>query len=641
MSQGKAPATEVQKKTEPAHQLEQEVARQPEQGSVQQVAPQTAYRRAQVNSNRLTPADILALQHTAGNRGVQRILAQRIDSANGQQPRVPTEEDPGSKVQTKLAVDAPNDIYEQEADRVAKQVMRMPEPGSEKERGRLQTHELTHVIQQYSGLKQVVQRNSEDVKRIIQALQKPDPIAGMGDFIEAFKILNGLAMFDILATLTRLKGLGHFDILNANLNNAKGVNVPRLQIAFKAVQLKGSLTAERFATDQESLWSDLPSEQKTDIINYLSPKWVAPIRVEDVPELSDTELGAEYGRALQGDPKILHAIEEEIDKRDEKNPGFGTAATSGGAVSTPGTTAITPEVAFKILENYSKGELPWKPELGKGGSAWFVTEGNPHVGIDPSKNINVEIEIQNLKEAIVFGEKELIALHQKEMKATEVEAEVKFREYNKIAPDKPLSNRLQKSLRRPNGFHEKFAEARMWDRIGEQVARSSQKIGKVILQNSHFSKQGDGVFAVVADPAKIRIKGGPTKLIETLSKAGVNADPVVVEAAEALATKLKWAGRVRNVFRYGGRILIVVAVAADVYKIYKAKDHVKATIESVGGWTGATAGGAAFAAWWAPADVAGPWAWAAHGVGTLVAGGIGYWLGSEITRTIYELVVED
>jgi hypothetical protein len=55
----------------------------------------------------------------------------------------------------------------------------------------------------------------------------------------------------------------------------------------------------------------------------------------------------------------------------------------------------------------------------------------------------------------------------------------------------------------------------------------------------------------------------------------------------------------------------------------------------------AIAGAAAFAAWFAPGDAAGPWAWAAHGVGTLIAGGVGYWAGSTTTRTIYELVVEN
>jgi hypothetical protein len=66
----------------------------------------------------------------------------------------------------------------------------------------------------------------------------------------------------------------------------------------------------------------------------------------------------------------------------------------------------------------------------------------------------------------------------------------------------------------------------------------------------------------------------------------------------------------------------------------------KATLTAVSGWTAATAAGAAFAAYWTPADAAGPWAWAAHGVGTLIAGGIGYWFGSTVTRNIYELVVE-
>jgi hypothetical protein len=50
---------------------------------------------------------------------------------------------------------------------------------------------------------------------------------------------------------------------------------------------------------------------------------------------------------------------------------------------------------------------------------------------------------------------------------------------------------------------------------------------------------------------------------------------------------------------------------------------------------------AAFAAWFAPADTAGPWACAAHGVGTLISGGVGYWIGSETTRTIFELVAEE
>lgn len=86
-------------------------------------------------------------------------------------------------------------------------------------------------------------------------------------------------------------------------------------------------------------------------------------------------------------------------------------------------------------------------------------------------------------------------------------------------------------------------------------------------------------------------------------------EPALIEAAGAIATNLKWTGTVRNVFRYGGKVLIIVGVATDVYKVYVA--------------------------------LSGPWAWAAHGVGTLASGSIGYWIGSGITRTIYELVIEE
>jgi hypothetical protein len=50
---------------------------------------------------------LLALQRTHGNRYVQRVVA---------------------GIQAKLKVGQPGDIYEQEADRVADAVMRMPEP---------------------------------------------------------------------------------------------------------------------------------------------------------------------------------------------------------------------------------------------------------------------------------------------------------------------------------------------------------------------------------------------------------------------------------------------------------------------------------------------------------------------------------
>jgi len=61
---------------------------------------------------------ILHLQRTIGNQAVQRLI--KKSGIRGQES--------GVGIQAKLRIGKPNDKYEQEADRVADQVMRMPEP---------------------------------------------------------------------------------------------------------------------------------------------------------------------------------------------------------------------------------------------------------------------------------------------------------------------------------------------------------------------------------------------------------------------------------------------------------------------------------------------------------------------------------
>ena len=74
---------------------------------------------------------LLALQRTRGNRYVQRVVA---------------------GIQAKLVVGQPGDKYEQEADRVADEVMRMPEPQLQRQAETIEgqlllAHGLTHAIQ--------------------------------------------------------------------------------------------------------------------------------------------------------------------------------------------------------------------------------------------------------------------------------------------------------------------------------------------------------------------------------------------------------------------------------------------------------------------------------------------------------------
>src|SRR5262245_38142309 len=78
----------------------------------QALAPGAILQRAALAPQSLGPAHILRLQQTLGNRGVTQMLSQRSPVR--------------SLVQAKLTVNVPGDRYEQEADRVADEVMQKP-----------------------------------------------------------------------------------------------------------------------------------------------------------------------------------------------------------------------------------------------------------------------------------------------------------------------------------------------------------------------------------------------------------------------------------------------------------------------------------------------------------------------------------
>src|SRR5262245_46855300 len=83
---------------------------------------------------------ILHLQHTLGNHAVNRLLQTDPDgldvrSQTHDMPRfvhdfsqIPGNPKSPTRLQAKLPISSPGDLYEQEADRVSEQVMRMSEP---------------------------------------------------------------------------------------------------------------------------------------------------------------------------------------------------------------------------------------------------------------------------------------------------------------------------------------------------------------------------------------------------------------------------------------------------------------------------------------------------------------------------------
>ena len=116
----------------------------------------TAKKKSSSQTGNRSANQILHLQRTKGNQEVQRLLK-------------------FGNLQAKLTIGKPNDKYEQEADRVADQVMNMPEPGvqrqPEEEKEEIQTKPLAEQITPLVQ-RQVDEEEEPVKKKLIQ--QRPN-----------------------------------------------------------------------------------------------------------------------------------------------------------------------------------------------------------------------------------------------------------------------------------------------------------------------------------------------------------------------------------------------------------------------------------------------------------------------------------
>ncbi|MBK6687113.1 MAG: hypothetical protein IPG45_21775 [Deltaproteobacteria bacterium] len=359
--------------------------------------------------------------------------------------------------------------------------------------------------------------------------------------------------------------------------------------------------------------------------------------VQDVLRLPPEQRAAH----IAGNPalgRVEHMLVADGQDPDVPNgaaAGLGLPPLANVVDGTHGTAAST---AVQILETMADGRPAFRPELGQiGGVQWFVTEGTPHVGRGTSNPVTIPVEIEVPRGSLQFGEAELTRIYQAELGPARTLAEQQFRQRNNLAPTDPLNSRAQNTIR----FNaERIAERQMWTRVGEQVARSESGVGRVTLQNSRFSRGGDGTFTLTSRPEAVRVRGGANALVEIIQRTGEPVERPVLQAAEQLASRERWAGRVQGAFRVGGRVLIVAGAVADGYRIYQADDRLRESVRVAGGWAGATAAGGAFATWASPSLATGPWGWLGYGLGTLGAGAVGYFAGESIAEEAYELVVD-
>ena len=121
---------------------------------VKQSNSNSRVRRAERLQSMDTPVDrILYLQRTAGNQAVSRLMR-------------------SGALQAKLRIGQPGDVYEQEADRVADAVMRMPEPGVQR-----QVEPEDEKERQAKPINGVLRRQSiEEEEEIVQPKTEVSPI---------------------------------------------------------------------------------------------------------------------------------------------------------------------------------------------------------------------------------------------------------------------------------------------------------------------------------------------------------------------------------------------------------------------------------------------------------------------------------
>ena len=111
---------------------------------------------------------ILFLQRTVGNQAVQRLMKSKA-------------------LQAKLRIGQPGDVYEQEADRVADAVMRMPEPEMQRQVDEEEEEEILQTKPLVDQITPVVQRQveEEEEEEMLQAKSREDATSEVPNDLES------------------------------------------------------------------------------------------------------------------------------------------------------------------------------------------------------------------------------------------------------------------------------------------------------------------------------------------------------------------------------------------------------------------------------------------------------------------------
>jgi hypothetical protein len=105
------------------------------------------------------------------------------------------------------------------------------------------------------------------------AMSRAQPVAGVGDFGEAFRILNGLSVDDQIVILRALNASGELEVLVAHAAEAAQYNGPKLRATMRTVRLLDSNAASVGQSEVDSVAADveqMTAGERSDLMTALA-----------------------------------------------------------------------------------------------------------------------------------------------------------------------------------------------------------------------------------------------------------------------------------------------------------------------------------------------------------------------------------
>jgi RHS repeat-associated protein len=174
-----------------------------------------------------------------------------------------------------------------------------------------------------------------------------------------------------------------------------------------------------------------------------------------------------------------------------------------------------------------------------------------------------------------------------------------------------------------------LSKAEMWVLQSAIKSGEGEAIFANIGKNRSISRFSNNMVAALEAFAKARNVAPADALKHIAGKLPVQTNGVSMDALKKLASKI--GPKTANYIRWGGKALIAVGVANDIYEIYNSTNKPRTITTKVVGWHSAGVGastGAALLSETGPGAV----------LGGIVGGIIGYYMGTKTTEVVYDWI---